>query len=241
MSTTIRSVFITGANQGLGYNTVHQLAQTPNMVLFMGARRMAAAEEAITQLTPDIHPTSRVFPVYIDLANEKSIPEAKETVAAKLKELNVPGLDFLINNAANSEGPDILVLTINIASTIAIKDTFYPLLNKGGEIINISSDLGSQALHAARPPIRPPPKLKTYCATKAAMNNLTLQWAFEEEEKGTGIRVVAICPGLNATSMAHFMAIGMHPSEGCKVMVKEVLTPSGKSGVFFNKDGPLPW
>ncbi|CAK5273472.1 unnamed protein product, partial [Mycena citricolor] len=208
---------------GLGYHTVHQLAQTPNMVLFMGARRMTAAAEAIVQITPDVHPTSRVFPVYIDLADEKTIADAKDAVAAKLKELGVPGLDFLINNAANGGSPVVLALTVNIASTIAIKNAFYPLLNKGGEIINISSELGSQARHAARPPISfEGHDLMVYAASKAALNNLTLQWAFEEEEKGSGIRVVAICPGPNSTSIAHFSSFGMHPSVGCGVMVNEV-------------------
>ncbi|CAK5273475.1 unnamed protein product, partial [Mycena citricolor] len=94
------------------------------------------AAEAITQLTPDIHPTSSVFPIYIDLTNEKSIPEAKEAVAAKLRELGVPGLDFLINNAASAGSPIIFALTVNIASIIAVKNAFYPLLNKSGEIIN---------------------------------------------------------------------------------------------------------
>ncbi|CAK5283723.1 unnamed protein product [Mycena citricolor] len=243
MSDMTRAVLVTGANQGLGYHTVHQLAQTPGMIVFLGSRRMPAGEEAAAKIAPDVHPTSSVIPVHVDLADEKTILAASEFVAAKLGEKGISKLDCLVNNAATAVGPATEIFAVNVAGTLAVKTAFYPLIKPGGEIMNISSSFGSHGLRAARPYTLPPAVATgpPYSASKAAINNLTLQWAWEEEQKKTGIRVVSICPGLNATTMSRFSKAGVSPAVGCAVMVNEVLQPQGKSGIFFDKDGPIPW
>ncbi|CAK5283896.1 unnamed protein product [Mycena citricolor] len=244
MSSTY-SVVITGANQGLGYHTVHQIAQQPHKLVFMGARRMPAAEAAIAQIVADgIHPTSAVVAVYLDLADEQSIADAGIAVAAALKERGLTGIDALVNNAAMADGPPALVFSTNIAGTMAVKAAFRPLLKAGGTIVNVSSALGSQGLNAARPKV-PTRTLETYGASKAALNNLTLQWAYEEEESGSGVRVVALDPGLTTTTMTSTRSFlaghGESPAVACKVMVDAALATEGKSGVFFDKNGTIPW
>jgi NAD(P)-dependent dehydrogenase (short-subunit alcohol dehydrogenase family) len=69
---------------------------------------------------------------------------------------------------------------------------------------------------------------------------VTLQWAIQEEERKSGVRVVAICPGFNATALNYYTGT-MRPEDGAKVIVEAALAKEGKSGVFFDKDGEIKW
>jgi NAD(P)-dependent dehydrogenase (short-subunit alcohol dehydrogenase family) len=126
---------------------------------------------------------------------------------------------------------------VNVFGTAAVTAAIRPLLNNGGAILNISSIMGSLHRHTQRPP----PRIHlAYSSSKAALNSLTLQWAIQEEENKSGIRVVAICPGFNATNMNGYTGT-MKPEDGAKLIVEAALSKEGKSGVFFNKDGEIEW
>ncbi|KAJ6621766.1 hypothetical protein B0H10DRAFT_2015663 [Mycena sp. CBHHK59/15] len=237
---TTRSILVTGANQGLGMHTVHQLASTPDVLVFMGSRKLAAAEEAEAKFASDIHPSSAVVPMQLDITDEASIKNAHTFIADYLKAKNLPGLDVLVNNAAH--GKDTLKATyeVNVFGTEAVTEAIRPLLNKGGAILNISSSLGSVSLFTKRPYPGMPHMYLPYSTSKAALNSLTVHWALQEELKGSGIRVVSICPGHNATNLNHYTG-ALPPAEGCKIIVKTALEKEGKSGVFINKAGEIPW
>jgi NAD(P)-dependent dehydrogenase (short-subunit alcohol dehydrogenase family) len=126
---------------------------------------------------------------------------------------------------------------VNVFGTVAITDAIRPLLNNGGAIVNISSNLGSLHGYTQRPH---PPIYPAYSSSKSALNSLTLQWAIQEEEKKSGIRVVSICPGFNATNLNNYAGT-MKPEDGCKVIVQEALAKEGRSDVYFNKDGDIKW
>ncbi|KAF7315667.1 Short-chain dehydrogenase/reductase family protein [Mycena indigotica] len=236
MSST-RSILVTGANQGLGFHTVHQLAQAENTLVFIGSRKLANATEAIAKFASEIHPSSSVVPVQLDLTDEESIKNAAATVEKTLKEKQLIGLDVLVNNAALGTDSFHDVYAVNVIGTAALTNALRPLLNKGGSILNISSTLGSLAWYTQRPP---PPIYSAYASSKSALNHLTLSWAIEEEQKGTDIRVVSICPGFNATNLNNYTGT-MPPSEGAKIIVQNALQKGGESGVFFDKSGPVKW
>ncbi|KAJ7742773.1 hypothetical protein B0H16DRAFT_1419458 [Mycena metata] len=236
----VRSILVTGSNQGLGRHTVHQLAQTPDVILFMGSRKLEAAEEALSKFSSDIHASSSVVPVQLDITDEASIKAAHAFVVNHLKTKGLSSLDVLINNAAVWQESFESTYTVNVFGTVAITEVFRPLIATGGAILNISSGLGSLRWHTKRPP---PPILPAYSSSKSALNSLTLQWAIQEEEKGSKIRVVSICPGLNATNLNNYTDLpgAKDPADGCKIIVKTALEKEGESGVFFNKDGPFEW
>ncbi|CAK5266676.1 unnamed protein product [Mycena citricolor] len=241
MTTTIQSFVVTGANQGLGFHTVHQIAQKPQTLVFLGARRISAAQEAIASLASDIHPTSAVLPVYMDLTKEETVKDAAVFVAAALKERGLSGLDALVNNAGIPTGTDLAIFATNVVGTLAVKNAFRPLLKQGGRIVNVSSLLGSQTLNQARPRVVPVAIYTTYAASKAALNNLVLQWAFEEEEAKSGIRVMALCPGHTTTAANAFSEHGAPPEETCKIIVDSAMgTP--ENGAFVDvKGATIPW
>ncbi|KAF7314549.1 Short-chain dehydrogenase/reductase family protein [Mycena kentingensis (nom. inval.)] len=233
-----RTIFVSGANQGLGFHTVHQLSMTPNTLVFLGSRNFAAAADAISKFSTEIHASSKVVPIQLDVTNDASIESAKAAVSQTLQENNLTGLDVLINNSGVSVGGFQKVYAVNVVGAAALTAALRPLINPNGSILNLSSTLASHSWHAERPP---PPLYPEYSSSKSALNALTQIWAIEEEQKNSGIRVASICPGLNATNLNGYIAQGGPPSEGCKVIVKAALEKRGASGVYFNKDGPLKW
>ncbi|KAJ7740199.1 hypothetical protein DFH07DRAFT_839190 [Mycena maculata] len=119
----MRSIMVTGSNQGIGMQTVRQLASTPNVLVFMGSRKIAAAQEAKAGFESDIHPSSSVVPVQLDITNDKSIVAAHATIVTKLKEKNLRGLDVLINNAAIITDSFKEVYEVNVFGTAAVTES----------------------------------------------------------------------------------------------------------------------
>jgi len=216
-------------------HTVHQLGATPDVIVFMGSRKIAAAEEALGKFAAEIHASSTVVPVQLDLTDAASIKAAHAFVTDFLQKKGISSLDVLVNNAAIVGKGFEDTFATNVFGTVAVTEAFRSLLSKGGSILNISSGLGSLGLTNKDTPLHP-----AYASSKSALNMLTVQWGLEEEKKGSGIRVISICPGYNATNLNNYAGT-MAPSEGCKVMVKAALEKDGKTRVFIHKGGEYPW
>ncbi|POR36724.1 Uncharacterized protein TPAR_03075 [Tolypocladium paradoxum] len=91
------TVFITGANTGIGFETVKALLQSPKAYhIFLGSRTPSKGEEAIAELRK-IAPqsASTLELVQVDVTDDDSINKAAELVKSKFDKL-----DVLINNAA---------------------------------------------------------------------------------------------------------------------------------------------
>ncbi|KAK7024724.1 short-chain dehydrogenase/reductase family protein [Favolaschia claudopus] len=236
----VRSILISGANQGLGMHTVHQLAATKDVLIFMGSRILSNAETAIAGFASDIHPSSTVIPVQLDITDPTSISNAVEFIKKYLHEKGRTGLDVLMNNAVSGSPSLPTSFAVNVFGAHDLKQAVRPILNKGGAILNISSQGGSLTLLTHRPPI---PVFPAYNTSKSGLNSMTLQWAIEEEGKVSGVRVVSIDPGFNATALTKdtTQSGAGDPRDGCKIMVEAALATEGKSGVFITKDGEVPW
>ncbi|KAJ7742776.1 hypothetical protein B0H16DRAFT_1890102 [Mycena metata] len=111
----IRSILVTGFNQGLGRHTVHQLAQTSDVIVFMGSRKLEAAEEALSKFSSDIHPLFR-----------------RALFSWTSPTTRVSNLDVLINKQANRTNAGIVGATfestysVNVFGTVAITEVFRP-------------------------------------------------------------------------------------------------------------------
>ncbi|KAJ6468890.1 short chain oxidoreductase [Mycena sanguinolenta] len=105
---------------------------------------------------------------------------------------------------------------MNVIAAVSITEAFRPLLTNSVQV---------------------PPRI---WFLQTALNMLIVQWAQRERENNSGIRVVSICPGYNATNLNNYAGT-MSPADGCKVIVKAALEREGKSGVFIHKDGEYPW
>lgn len=93
---TSQVVLVTGANTGIGYETVKALLRSKKTYqVLLGSRTLEKANAAIEKLRKE-HPdsTSTITPLQVDLSSDDSIEAAFQQVK------NSPGrVDILINNA----------------------------------------------------------------------------------------------------------------------------------------------
>lgn len=183
MQTAKKVALITGANKGIGFEVARQIAKAGWTVL-AAARNQELGTKAAARLKAE---GLDVEYVHIDLN------EAETAIAAAAMIAETFGrLDLLINNAAianMSDGPpskvtyDVLdpVMRTNFFGTVTVTQAMLPLLEKSGgaQIINVSSELGSVSLHNDPGWKYAPVKYLAYCASKAALNMLTVQLAYE--------------------------------------------------------------
>src|SRR5262245_29508221 len=139
--------------------------------------------------------------VELDVLREGTIGAAAATIEAAHSRL-----DVLVNNAGiadRGDGPpsradlDAVRRTLrtNFIGPAAVAQTMLPFLRRspGGRVVNVSSELGSLALNGDTGWEHAWAKFLGYSASKAALNMLTVQLAFEL--KDTPIKVNSAGPG----------------------------------------------
>jgi NAD(P)-dependent dehydrogenase (short-subunit alcohol dehydrogenase family) len=82
-------VLITGANQGLGFETALQLAKLPGYYIFAGARSQEKGAAAVSKIQATEGVVSKLEPIFIDLDSDETILAAVKTVETKFGKLDV--------------------------------------------------------------------------------------------------------------------------------------------------------
>ncbi len=245
MADTKKVALITGANKGLGFEMARQLAKE-GVTVVLACRDRAKGEAAVETLKKE-GADARLLA--LDVTDKKGPAEA-----AAFLEKNFGKLDILINNAgisadglagtsasATTEKSLHSTFETNFFAPIALTQALLPLLKKSpaGRVVNMSSILGSQTLHAD--PNSPIYNFKSlsYDASKAALNSFTIHLAYEL--KDTKIKVNSAHPGWVKTDMGT-EAAPMEIPEGAKTGVAlALLDEKGPNGGFFHLGQPLPW
>ncbi len=236
---------ITGANKGLGLETARQLGAL-GMTVLLGARDLAKGEAAAATLKA-AGVDARAVKLDVDDAADYA------RVAAMIEqEFGV--LDILVNNAGimidsrranetSTTSAETLRKTFdtNFFAVVGLTQALLPLLKKSaaGRIVNLSSVLGSNTLHATPGSQIYDAKTFSYDASKAALNSFTIHLA--HELKDTKIKVNSAHPGWVKTDMGGKGAM-MEIEEGGKTSVElATLGEDGPSGGFFHLGKALPW
>jgi NAD(P)-dependent dehydrogenase (short-subunit alcohol dehydrogenase family) len=236
---------ITGANRGIGLETAKQLGEL-GITVVVGARKLSAAEStAATLKTAGID----AYAVQLDVVNDADRKAAAAFIAEKFGKL-----DILINNAGVGSVDGFVsvvsqtkdeelqrIFATNLFAVVAITRELLPLIRKSeaGRIVNLSSILGSNTLHAD--PNSPIADFKSfaYDASKSALNAYTIHLAWEL--KDTPIKVNAAHPGWVKTEMGTDAA-PMEIPEGAKTSVAlALLSADGPNGRFIHLGSELPW
>lgn len=94
--TSPTTIFITGANTGLGLYTVKALyGSNEAYIILLGARNLSKAKDAIEEVKREFSDSaSSLEPVQVDLEDDASITQAYATISAKHGKI-----DVLLNNA----------------------------------------------------------------------------------------------------------------------------------------------
>jgi NAD(P)-dependent dehydrogenase (short-subunit alcohol dehydrogenase family) len=238
-----RIALVTGANKGIGFDIARRLGQA-GLTVLLGARdvvRGAAAAGELQAANLDVRYLE------LDVTRPATIETAAAMIGAEFKRL-----DVLVNNAAiidPGDGPPGAVevdsvrrtMETNFFGTLAVTRALLPFLREApaARIVNVSSGLGSLALNADPEWEFASYKLLGYCASKAALNMLTVQLAFEL--RGTAIKVNSADPGYTATDMNGNTG-HQTVAEGAAESVRlALLPPDGPTGGFFETAGPHPW
>jgi NAD(P)-dependent dehydrogenase (short-subunit alcohol dehydrogenase family) len=128
----------------------------------------------------------------------------------------------------------------NVFGVFCVTNAMLPLLKKSkhGRIVNMSSGLGSLTYNA-NAATGVGNMLLAYCASKAALNMITVKLG--HELKDTGIKVNSANPGYTATDMNQYRGVKT-VEEGARTPVRlALLDDDGPTAGVFSDDGREPW
>jgi short-subunit dehydrogenase len=177
---------VTGASAGLGSAFARQLAARGHHLVLV-ARSEAKLEALAAELRAGHGVQARVA------VQDLAAPGAAERIAEAVSAAGIT-VEVLVNNAGigtfgrDAEIPAEYNRDVAMVNVVAVADLvqrFLPgMVARGsGAVVNVASMAGFQ----------PQPFMALYAATKAFVVNYSLGlWV---ETKGTGVRVLAVCPG----------------------------------------------
>lgn len=228
----MKTVLITGANKGIGFEVAKQLLERNFKVILTG-RNKDKGLLAVKNLKMN---EEKVLFVKMDVGDEESIKKAAKEVQTKnLK------IDVIVNNAGvlldtesiNEVSSENILTTfrVNTFGPILVIQNLLPLLNKNGRIINVSSGLGAFSEMSSYAP--------TYSISKTALNAVTKQFSFSLEEKS--ISVNSVSPGWVKTDMGGSNATRSVEKGAETIVWLAEEAPHNLTGKFFRDKKELDW
>lgn len=234
---------VTGANKGIGFEVARGLGKAGYKVL-LGARTIQAGQKAAAQLCGE---GLDVRFIELDILRQETLNAAASMIAKEFGKL-----DVLVNNAGiidpqdgppSSVGIESLrrVMDTNFIGAAAVAQIMLPMLRAApaARIVNVSSGLGSLTLNSDPDWIFAPFKLLGYNASKAAMNMLTVQLAYELRD--TAAKVNSSDPGYTATDINGNQGPQTVQEGAAETLRLALLPPDGPTGSFFETAGLRPW
>jgi len=184
---TGRTILITGASAGIGYEFARQLAPAVSTMILVARRKERL--EALESELKTINPKLRLFSWPVDLGKQDEL----ERFCDWLVQSDL-ALDFLINNAGVGDHGLFLdgqwerinaMLQVNINALTYLTFRALPAIKKSGRgaVLNVSSIAS----------FLPVPNSAVYAATKAYVTSFSE--AVRAELRGSKVSVTTLCPG----------------------------------------------
>lgn len=188
-----KRIVITGGNSGIGRQAVQKFLEQGDKVVFT-SRTTGLAEKMLLELKA----YTESGKLYFFQCDSGKLEDVQALVSFTNDKIG--GCDVLVNNAAIFIGGELhevpeddfdAQMNVNVKGVFLTSKYFLPGMfeRKSGSIINISSLAGKRGGY----------NMAVYCASKAAVNNLTRCMAIDYMSKG--IRVNAVCPSATETKM----------------------------------------
>jgi NAD(P)-dependent dehydrogenase (short-subunit alcohol dehydrogenase family) len=248
-----KTIFVTGANTGIGYDTARVLAARGAKIL-LGCRSQDKATEAIDKIKA-LHKDADLTWIPLDLASLKSVEAAAEIVKQE------PKLDALVNNAGVMIPPKMetedgfeLQFGVNHLGHFALTGHLLPMLKDqvGARIVNVSSNahkggrIDYNDIHAEKGYSR----MTRYQMSKFANILFTYELQRRLETAGSPAISTACHPGGSATELGRHIpplfAILLMPlqlvmntsAEGALPTLMATTHAAAQGGDYF---GPMNW
>ncbi|MBZ5496507.1 MAG: SDR family oxidoreductase [Acidobacteriia bacterium] len=181
---------VTGASAGIGWEMAKQLA-TRGYDLLLVARR----EERLKQLAGDIEARGQAKAGILKL--DLTVRAERQQLVSSIA-LEPDRFSLLINNAgfgaarpavdiAAARCLEMIELNVSALTELSLEAAKILTRKRSGGIINVASTAAFQSV----------PYMSVYAATKAYV--LSFTEALAEELGGSGVRVMALCPGYTET------------------------------------------
>ena len=237
---------VTGANKGLGKETVRQLAARGATVV-LGSRDLERGKAAADELGAA---GTRPIPVRLDVTDAGSVRDVAQWLEAEYGRL-----DVLINNAGTVVDQSAARTTaaemrhtyeVNVFGVVTMIHAMLPLLaeSPAPRIVNVSSTTASMSLTSGGTDFGGDADLRlAYSSSKAALNMLTIQYAkaFGTSDALSHIKINSATPGYTATDMTKHRG-ARTVAQGARIIVDlATLADDGPTGGFFNDEGTVPW
>jgi len=182
------TVILTGGSSGIG----------KSFIKLIGKLRADLPICNLSRRSPDmISGELNLRHVPCDFCQSSQIESGVGAILSILKREVPEGRVLLINNSGYGSygrfleadlGQELGIIGVNIRAMVEVTGLLMPTLKaRGGAIINIASTAAFQ----------PTPFMATYGASKAFVLHWSL--ALREELRGSGVHVLAVCPGPTAT------------------------------------------
>lgn len=181
---------VTGASGGIGEAIARRLAEQGH-----GLVLVARSTGKLQALAADLQARHKVD--VRTMAADLAAPDAADALAARLATDGL-NIDVLVNNAgfglfgkhaSTDLADEQRMIDLNITALTRLTKLLLPpmLARKRGRILNVASTAAFQ----------PGPYMAVYYATKAYV--LSYSEALQEELRGSGVTVTALCPGPTAS------------------------------------------
>jgi NAD(P)-dependent dehydrogenase (short-subunit alcohol dehydrogenase family) len=234
-----RIALVTGANKGIGFEVVRDLARK-GFHVFLGARNSDAGEAAVQKLNKEgvKEDYGEITLLKIDVSKPDSIRRAEEEFSKKSDRL-----DALVNNAGIllDDDKDVLTTTpeifestlrTNTLGALLVSQAFVPFLKKSDapRIVNVSSGGGQLADGADG-------WAPAYCISKTALNGVTVQLAAALPK----FAINSVCPGWVRTDMSGSNATRSVLEGAAGIVWLAADAPQNETGKFWRDRKVIPW
>ena len=232
-----KTIVLTGATDGIGYETAKRLLSDGHHVVLHGrnAEKLAAVNETLSKL-------GSTDTVVADLSNLEQVKQLAEELIQKY-----PKIDVLLNNAGifrtphteTSYGIDIRFVVNTLAPYLLTKGLMSAFI-PGSRVVNLSSaaqaPVDLQALVGQGSALE---AMSAYSQSKLAITMWTRQMA--KAHQATGVSFIAVNPGsLLASKMVKegFGVAGKDLGIGADILTQAALSDTFKdvSGQYFDND-----
>jgi len=242
-----RIAIVTGANSGIGFETVRALAARGTTVV-MACRNPDKGQQALEQIAAE-QPEAELELMSLNLSSLESVRAFAHEFGATHQRL-----DLLINNAGVMVPPYGLTaegfetqLGTNHLGHFALTGLLLPLLEASDDprVVNVSS----MAHKFGRIDFEDPQSEKRYKAWQAygqsKLANLLFSLELNRRSNGSGVKAVSAHPGWTATNLQGSSAVmrmgnslfAQSPPEGALPTLRAATAPDAEAGDYYGPSG----